>query len=179
MISVSVSSFCNRSYRVRKVRCDPPRAAGVSVRIVDLDSISPSTVQRCWTAPAPRKGGSLPSKIIMRTVDSVMRCSARSGPKALRCISLRFTRSYTAAIRTNSSTTLASERDRLSKQWDKSQNKPSCIALSHEFDGIAFLNILSGSVRQRLLQELTEARYGSGCSWRNISPAMIPHSVRN
>jgi hypothetical protein len=63
----------------------------------------------------------------------------------------------------------------LSKQWDKSQNKPSCIALSHEFDGIAFLNILSGSVRQRLLQELTEARYGSGCSWRNISPAMIPH----
>jgi hypothetical protein len=28
-------------------------------------------------------------------------------------------------------------------------------------------------------QELTETRYGSGCSWRNISPAMISHSVRN
>jgi hypothetical protein len=71
------------------------------------------------------------------------------------------------------------EHDRLSKQPNESRNKPSCIALPHEFDGIAFLNILSGSVRQRLLQELTEARYGSGCSWRNISPAMIPHSVRN
>ncbi len=34
-------------------------------------------------------------------------------------------------------------------------------------------------MRQRLLQELTEARYGSDCSWRNISPAMISHGVRN
>jgi len=67
----------------------------------------------------------------------------------------------------------------LSKPLNKSQNKPSRTAPPHVFDGIAFLNILSGSVRQRLLQELTEVRYGSGCSWRNISPAMIPHSVRN
>jgi hypothetical protein len=41
------------------------------------------------------------------------------------------------------------------------------------------LNILTGPARQRLLQELAEARYGSGCSWRNIGPAMIPHRVRN
>jgi hypothetical protein len=67
----------------------------------------------------------------------------------------------------------------LSKPLNKSQSKLSRTALPHDFDGIAFLNILSGSVRQRLLQELTEARYGKGCSWRNISPAMIPHSVRN
>ncbi len=26
---------------------------------------------------------------------------------------------------------------------------------------------------------VNNAGYGSGCSWRNISPAMIPHSVRN
>jgi len=44
---------------------------------------------------------------------------------------------------------------------------------------MAFLNILSGSVRQRLRQELTEANYGSGSSWRNIRPAMIPHRLRN
>jgi hypothetical protein len=67
----------------------------------------------------------------------------------------------------------------LSKQPNESRNKPSYTALPYEFDGIAFLKILSGSVRQRLLQELTEARYGSGCSWRNISSAMIPYSVRN
>jgi hypothetical protein len=35
----------------------------------------------------------------------------------------------------------------LSKQPNESRNKHSCIALPHEFDGIAFLNILSGSVR--------------------------------
>jgi hypothetical protein len=67
----------------------------------------------------------------------------------------------------------------LSKQPSESRNKPSYIALPHECNGIVSLNILSGSVRQRLLQELTEARDGSGCSWRNISLAMIPHSVRN
>ncbi len=67
----------------------------------------------------------------------------------------------------------------MSKQPNESRNKPSYIDLPHECTGIAFLNMLSGSVRQRLLQELTEARYGSGCSWRNISPAMIQPSVRN
>jgi hypothetical protein len=45
--------------------------------------------------------------------------------------------------------------------------------------GIPRLHILAGPAHQRLLQELTEARYASGCSWRNISPAMILHRVRN
>ena len=39
--------------------------------------------------------------------------------------------------------------------------------------GIALLNILSGSVRQRLIQELTEVRYGSGYSGKNINPLMV------
>ena len=48
------------------------------------------------------------------------------------------------------------------RQPSKSRNKPPRTVLSHELDGIPLLNILSGSVRQRRLQEVTAAHYGKG-----------------
>lgn len=50
----------------------------------------------------------------------------------------------------------------MSKQPNKSRNKPFRIVFPPELYGIPLLNILSGPARQRMLQELTKAHYGKG-----------------
>ena len=115
---------------------DTLKAAGVSVRIVDLYSIVPidrttlldsarATQGRILTVEDHYAHGGL-GDAVLSAVD----------PKASRCISSPFARSRTAGSRTNLSTTLASEHDRLSRQPNKSQNKVSLTALPHELDGI-------------------------------------------
>jgi CRP-like cAMP-binding protein len=60
----------------------------------------------------------------------------------------------------NSSTTLASERDPLSKRLNTSSSKRSSISTDSLLDRVPLLNILSQQDRQRVLHELSEARYG-------------------
>lgn len=138
------------------------RAAGVSVRIVDLYSIVPIDRTTLLDSARATQGRILTVEDHYAHGGLGTLCSARSDPKASRCISSLFARSRTAGSRTNLSTTLASEHDRLSKQPNKSRNKPFRSALAHELDVIPLLNILSGPARQRMLQELIKAQYGKG-----------------
>jgi CRP-like cAMP-binding protein len=55
---------------------------------------------------------------------------------------------------------MASERDPLSKRLNTSSSKPSGISTDSLLDRVPLLNILSKQDRERILHELSEARYG-------------------
>jgi CRP/FNR family transcriptional regulator len=74
---------------------------------------------------------------------------------------------------------MASECDRLSKQPNRSSNNRPSVTRPDRLDGIPLLNILSGADRQRLLHELTEARYGKGeFIFREGDPTEYFHIVK-
>src|SRR5512143_1000043 len=115
----------------------------------------------------------------MRTAASAMPCSAPSARKASKSISSRFARSRIAENPTNSSTTLASECDPLSKQHNKSSSNRAGAVPQGQLAQIPLLNILTGQDRQRLLHELTEARYGKGeFIFREGDPTEYFHIVK-
>src|SRR5512134_2717148 len=115
----------------------------------------------------------------MPTAVSAMPCSVPSARKASGFISSRFARSRTAGNRTNSSTTLASEHDRLSKRRSKSLSSRAGVPPQNQLGQIPLLNILSGQDRQRVLHELTEARYGKGeFIFREGDPTEYFHIVK-
>lgn len=55
---------------------------------------------------------------------------------------------------------MALERDPLSKRLNTSSSKRPDISIDHLLDHVPLLNILSPQDRQRILQELSETRYG-------------------
>jgi CRP/FNR family transcriptional regulator len=66
----------------------------------------------------------------------------------------------------------------LSKRPSKSSNRPGTAA-HDRFDGIPLLSILSGQDRQRVLDELTESRYGKGdFIFREGDPTEYFHIVK-
>ena len=67
----------------------------------------------------------------------------------------------------------------MSKQPSKSSNNRSNVTHPDKLDGIPLLKIFSGADRQRLLHELTEARYGKGeFIFREGDPTEYFHIVK-
>src|SRR5574340_160744 len=115
----------------------------------------------------------------MRTAVWAMPYSVLSAQKVSRFISSRFARFRIAGNRTNSSITLASEHDRLSKQHNKSSSNRAGAVPQGQLAQIPLLNILSGQDRQRVLHELTEAHYGKGeFIFREGDPTEYFHIVK-
>lgn len=115
----------------------------------------------------------------MRTAAWVMPCSMPSEPKGSECINLQCAASHTVENLMSSSTTLASERDPLSKQLKTSSSKRTGIFTDSLLDHVPLLNILSPQDRQRVLPELSEARYGKGdFIFREGDPTEYFHIVK-
>src|SRR6478752_3808119 len=106
----------------------------------------------------------------MRTVGWAMPCSTPSGPKVSESISSPCGPFRTAANRTSSSTTMALERDPLSKRLNTSSSKRPDISTDSLLDHVPLLNILSPQDRQRILPELSETRNGKECTLKMLMP---------
>src|ERR1043165_2410849 len=96
----------------------------------------------------------------MLTAGSAMRCLTQSAPKVSASTSSPYAPFRTAASRTSSSTTMASERGPLSKRLSTSSSKRTGVPTDSLLDHVPLLNILSPQDRQRILRELSETRYG-------------------